>query len=147
VDFYANLDLAHSCLECKMPPCLSWEYKNMHSMLDYFTDFSADDFAEDFLQLDHQSIADMKELYGNLIDVPNNFVSKNFAKVTITFSDLHIRHRVATETMSGFSLFSDLGGAFGFWIGCSVMTFVEVIEWLVRLVASIKTETSDNEKK
>ena len=135
--FYDSLNFSAHCLDCKMPSCVNWEYPDRHAALDYFINFPADDFASDFLSNDHPAISDMISTYGNMSNVPNNFVSKNFAKVTVGFEDIHIRHKKAVRSMSGFSLFSDLGGAFGFWIGCSIITFVEFIEWLFRMIITL----------
>lgn len=147
-DFYANVNLSVDCSDCKMPECVSWDYTDYHSVLNYFANFDAEDFVDDFLDADHPSVSDMALAYGNISNVPDNFISKNFAKVTVSFTDMHIRHRVATKTMSGFSLFSALGGAFSFWIGCSIITFVEVIEWIVRLIVGVryvKVDTTNDE--
>lgn len=138
--FYTELDLELNCLDCKQPQCVSWDYQSQFSALKYFINFPAYDFVDDFLNINHPAIEDMINVYGNITNVPDTFISNNFAKVTVTFADLHIRHKKAYKTMSGFSLFSDLGGAFGFWIGCSVLTFLEIFEWIIRMFTSTTVE-------
>lgn len=138
VEFYDTIDLNSECLQCKMPRCVRWDFQVSHSMIDYFLHISAQDFAEDMLPPDHPAIEDMIDMYENLSNVPDNFISSNFISVRVTFADLHTLHRTAVTQMTAYSLFSDLGGAFSFWIGFSIMTFVEIIEWLVRMLLSIR---------
>mgnify|MGYP001792613222 FL=1 len=137
-EFYNTLNYDSDCSQCRMPACLQWDFQVSHAMIDYFHHFSAQDFAEDFLAPGHPAIADMIDQYGNLSNVPENFVSKNFVALRVAFADLHVRHRTAQTLMSDYSLVSDLGGAFGFWIGFSVMTFVEILEWFVKMLLSLR---------
>lgn len=142
----------NDCSECMKPACVQWNYKDHISTFYTSDDMTAPEFAEDFLDSSHPSIEDMRGIYGNLSNVPNTFISKNYAKFTVTFSDVHVRSRQAVKSVTGFSLFSSLGGAFSFWIGFSIMTFIEVIEWLVMMLVRlrpIKTQNSnvkDNDK-
>ncbi|XP_067933385.1 acid-sensing ion channel 5-like [Watersipora subatra] len=136
-----QLESHQLCHSCKMPNCLSWMFEDRHAAIDYFINSSTSDFAEDFLDKDHPAINDMNLAFGNLSNAPRNFIASNFAKVTITFANLHIKHRVAVSSMSSFSLFADLGGAFSFWVGCSIITFVEILEWIIRMAFDLRNNS------
>jgi len=136
-NFYATLDLNMICQSCKQPACDDWSYFVKVSDLMWLEGLSAEEFVKDILPLNHPAVDDMIAEYGNLSNTPTEFVAKNFAKITIHFADIHVRHKDASATMTGFSLFSSLGGAFGFWIGFSIITFLEVAELLVRMLLSL----------
>lgn len=139
LDFQKSVDLTEICPECSKPSCENMEFSHLTSTFDYFNELTAEELVEQ-LPLDHTSIADMLDIYGNLSNVPRGFASKNFARVEIEFAHTHLMKEVATKSMTPFSLFSDLGGAFGFWIGFSVMTFLEFIEWFIRLILACRSK-------
>lgn len=141
--FHKNTDLNSMCTECQKPPCKSHSFTRLKSTFDYYLQLPAVEVVENLVPADHASVQDMIYIYGNLSNVPLDLVSKNFARVTIEFADVHLRKEVATGSMSISSLLSDLGGAFGFWIGFSVITFLEIIEWLIRLLISIGCKKCD----
>lgn len=88
------------------------------------------------LPADHPAISDVEMLYGKLDNVTNKFILDNFLKVELAFSSTVVKSIRAKGLETIFSLLAELGGAFGFWIGFSVITFIELVEWWIRMGVS-----------
>ena len=88
------------------------------------------------LQLDH-----LKELLGQIsyeimaynksLQIDENFVKENIVAVKIYFSEMKIKYVKQNVAYSLFSLFSDAGGSIGLLLGASVLSLLEIIDYLI----------------
>lgn len=97
----------------------------------------------------HVSLKDIQTEYGNTSNLPPDFLSENFITVTVLFTNYREFKKEAKRVMSAYDLFSSFGGTLGFWAGFSILTLVEVIEWLLRTLtlACFKEKVEAKNKK
>ncbi|KAJ1469837.1 hypothetical protein T484DRAFT_1850197 [Baffinella frigidus] len=65
-----------------------------------------------------------------------SYVKKNFAVVHVLYDSFEIETVQITPAMSAFSLFGAIGGNLGMWVGVSMMTILESMEWLLVAAAA-----------
>jgi hypothetical protein len=65
--------------------------------------------------------------------VRRDLIRKNFVRLNVYIESLVVDQIVQKASYSLFNLFSDIGGTFGLWIGMSVLTWGEVVEFGVHL--------------
>lgn len=131
LDVLAGID----CTKCQQPRCHSWSYPTSVSSLDYLnSQTSLDRFMTHYSSMDsvHESLNDIVTEYGNLSNIPSDFMKNNFILVDVFFTDYYEFKKEAKRVMMPYDLFSSFGGALGFWAGFSILTLVEVLEWLLR---------------
>jgi hypothetical protein len=58
------------------------------------------------------------------------YVKKNFAVVHVVYDTFSVQTIQISPAMSAFSLFGTVGGNLGMWVGISMMTIIEALEWL-----------------
>lgn len=58
----------------------------------------------------------------------------NFLRLQIFYEDLSVFKTINEEAYKIENLLADIGGQLGLWIGCSVMTFVELLEFMANLL-------------
>lgn len=127
-----------SCSHCNQPRCNSLSYPTSHIALKYFTDqLSVETFAYSYLYKDHSSLNDMVSEYGGFNNVPASFIPENYILVNIFFNNFRLTAKKATAAMNSSGLISSVGGALGLWAGFSILTLVEVMEWLTRSLTLI----------
>ncbi|XP_038044543.1 uncharacterized protein LOC119719240 isoform X2 [Patiria miniata] len=61
-------------------------------------------------------------------------IRKNLVRLKIFFEELNYQETREVEDYSGTSLFGDIGGTIGLYIGFSIITFIEFIELLLYLI-------------
>lgn len=146
----AVMDGDHDCSHCNQPRCDSWSYQPSHESVKHFTNqLSADTLSGSYLPDDHVSLDDMIYEYGNISNIPASFISENYILVNIFFNHLRLTKKEAKAVIKPFGLISSLGGALGLWAGFSILTLMELMEWLIRILISIRSRkivTSETEK-
>ncbi|WAR23024.1 ASI1B-like protein, partial [Mya arenaria] len=60
-------------------------------------------------------------------------INNNFLKVNIYYEDLNFNNVTEEPQIEIQQFLSDVGGAFGLWIGLSILSFLEVVQLLVEL--------------
>ncbi|XP_064633592.1 acid-sensing ion channel 1C-like [Lineus longissimus] len=94
----------------------------------YETDWSAIDIKPDYYE---------GVIYkGNLSHTYNKNVTpesmaKNLAVVYIFYRDMNVEETVQQPAYSSFDMFCDVGGTFGLVLGASVLTFIDIVDFLV----------------
>lgn len=137
-DMMTSFNDDFDCTHCHQSPCESWSYPLSVASLTYLTDqVSIESFILTYLNDYHVSIDDLFMEFGNYSNLPSNFVADNYILVNIFFNNFRLTRKVAKEAMSTFSMISSIGGALGLWAGFSVLTLVEVLEWLVSAITLI----------
>lgn len=140
--FMNKLDMNVSCTECSQPACERWEY-SVHK-----TSFSSEPGSSSFERFvkanvadqNHTLIRDAEAIYGDIHSTPINFAFDNIIQVRISFISNMFTLAIAEPLIqSQFALFSNIGGSFGFWLGFSILTVMEVLEFFVRLLVSLFT--------
>ena len=99
---------------------------------------------------DHDSLTSYRELNQVLHDdrIPSrdrlDIVRLNFARLSVYFRDLDILTRQQIPSYGLNDLFSDFGGSMGLWVGISVLSIIECIQFIFTLfiVAWIRLKES-----
>ncbi|XP_022096860.1 uncharacterized protein LOC110982619 isoform X2 [Acanthaster planci] len=61
-------------------------------------------------------------------------IRKNLVRLKIFYEELNYQETREVEGYSGTSLFGDIGGIAGLYIGCSIITFIELFEFIAYLI-------------
>ncbi|KAI1728550.1 amiloride-sensitive sodium channel domain-containing protein [Ditylenchus destructor] len=74
-----------------------------------------------------------KELpqYLENFDFGTKFVQENFAQINVFLHKMNVEHWIQEPTYSVWSLFCDIGGALGLFLGASLLTIIEVAYFVV----------------
>ncbi len=118
-----------------VPACEDWTYESQTTYSYWPQEDSQDDFYEMFVEARPESKA--YKILGpmNISRIQaTDLIRKNFVRLNIFMSSLTVLQYQETPSYGEVKLLSDLGGIFGFWIGMSIMTWVEVIELLLHLI-------------
>ena len=62
-----------------------------------------------------------------------DIIRLNFARLNVYFRDLDISTREQIASYGIFALFSDFGGTMGLWVGISIVSIVELIQFVITL--------------
>lgn len=143
-EFHALEETENFCGQCHQPQCHRWKYEHRHAAFGIYKGMTFADQLISSLLSNHTARKDIELLFGNISNIPIEFLQKNFIKISLSFNNIVMKNFTAVNLESPTSLLSELGGAFGFWIGFSMVTFLEIIEWLIRTVLSCcaKNETT-----
>ena len=63
-----------------------------------------------------------------------NLIKKNFARVEINFEELKYTAVKETPKYNISTLFGTLGGNLGLWLGWSILSVFEILEWIYKLI-------------
>ncbi|XP_077984573.1 bile acid-sensitive ion channel-like [Glandiceps talaboti] len=89
----------------------------------------------------------VSEDYRSFYGLPLEYTRENFVYVDIYYSELSYQQYTQTKAMTESALLSDIGGQLGLFIGASVITLLEYLEYLgkraIRCCSSKKTQVSD----
>lgn len=66
--------------------------------------------------------------------VSGGLIRSNFARINVYPQSLAVTESVEIGTYTVFNLFSSIGGAFGLWVGMSLLTWAEVGDLLIQLL-------------
>lgn len=76
----------------------------------------------------------IKKRYKRKNSLNSAIASENYVRLQIFFEDLSLAKTINEESYKIENLLADIGGQLGLWIGVSVLTVVEVLEFLTTLV-------------
>ncbi|XP_077983367.1 uncharacterized protein LOC144438198 [Glandiceps talaboti] len=85
----------------------------------------------------------------DIVEICQNYMKKNLAKVTIYFEHLKVENIIQQPAYESFNLICDVGGSLGLFFGASMVTFLEIIDffivqfWLMKMVNSRNTYTGN----
>ncbi|XP_064633593.1 acid-sensing ion channel 1C-like [Lineus longissimus] len=94
----------------------------------YETDWSAIEIKPDYYEGVFES-NNLSNTYNK--DVTPEKLAKNLAVVYIFYRDMNVEETVQHAAYSSFDMFCDVGGTFGLVLGASVLTFIDIIDFLV----------------
>lgn len=123
--------------DCRQP-CRQLFYVVETSYSYWPLDFCQESFYSDYV-LGNERFEDLTA-YQNLRKfnvsemVSRGLIRSNFARVNIYPQSLAVTESVEIGTYTFFNLFSSIGGAFGLWVGMSLLTWMEVGELLIQLL-------------
>ncbi|XP_078379821.1 acid-sensing ion channel 2-like isoform X1 [Oculina patagonica] len=72
--------------------------------------------------------------------------SDNFLRLQIFYEDLSVAKMINEEAYKIENLLADIGGQLGLWIGCSVITFVELLDFIVNVLSYLLGKQKENKK-
>ena len=125
--FTRNDTLRKAC-RC-YPPCLEYRYKTEVSYSYWPSDFSQKDFFNKYVTLKSESTTKSYENLGriNITKIlKSGLIRKNFVRLNVYGNTRVIKESVEKGSYTLFSLFSDIGGTCGLWIG---MCFIYVAHY------------------
>ena len=81
-------------------------------------------------------------LYSQFIDNPAmidsgtnyDFITDNFVRVNVYLSDMEVEVQEQQPSYRLSNLFSDIGGTLGLWVGLSLLTVMELIQLVLKLL-------------
>ena len=141
-NFASDDDLQSSC-NCH-PPCEEKSYATDVSYAYWPLDFAQRDFFQKYV-IDHSTINNNNnhtKAYSNLAHfnstqlIQSGLIRKNFVRLNIYLKDLIVAEIIQKRTYELENLFSDMGGTFGLWIGVSILSWFEIVEFFCKLLAS-----------
>mmetsp|Transcript_5301 Transcript_5301/g.12029 ORF Transcript_5301/g.12029 Transcript_5301/m.12029 type:complete len:485 (+) Transcript_5301:171-1625(+) len=103
------------CQTCSIPPCKEQVYS---------TQYSAG-------RISQKTIEHLKRTNNTTIDY--NEISTNFVAIQINYDSIRYEQTTESKSTSVAQLFSNLGGSFGFFMGISIISIVEVFVELIGL--------------
>ena len=68
-----------------------------------------------------------------------NFIRDNFLRINVYFGDFVIQEKEIVLDFDWYALLSNIGGAFGFCVGISLLTILEVIEMIMDVLWCVWT--------
>ena len=63
-----------------------------------------------------------------------NFVGENFARLNVYLKQLESFDREQKQSYLISTLFSDIGGTLGLWVGLSLLTLIELLQLAIRIM-------------
>lgn len=137
--FFSSSSSTHNVQQCGChPPCHELTYISEMSYSYWPLDFVQESFYTNYI-LNDENYEDLKA-YQNLRKfnlsqlVTGGLIRNNFARVNIYPQSLTITEYVEKGKYTFFNLFSSIGGTFGLWIGMSLLTWMEVGEFVIYLI-------------
>ena len=103
--------------------------------VEYFTDVLEQQFSsfqEFAIRLDGSQGAKLS-IYENLT-MDKEYLEENLVSVNIYFEELNLETEVTDDAYDIVSLLSDIGGQFALFLGASVISFIELGEWVLNEV-------------
>jgi hypothetical protein len=77
--------------------------------------------------------------------VTPEILSKNLAVVYIFYRDMNVEETVQQPAYTSFDMFCDIGGSFGLVLGASILTFLDIFDFLLYYFVTRKmTSTVQN---
>lgn len=135
VEFLSSEKLRANCA-CHAP-CFAYEYDTQVSYSYWPIDLSQETFFN--LHVANKDNRDSLKAWNNLksFDVSSliqrSLIRKNFIRLNIYIQSLVIREYMQQGSYTFYNLFSDIGGTFGLWIGMSLLTWGEVLEFIIKM--------------
>ncbi|NP_001171936.1 amiloride sensitive cation channel-like protein [Saccoglossus kowalevskii] len=74
------------------------------------------------------------EQFEILLDITLEDMRENYVYLDVYYSQIQYEQYKQTKAMTSSALLSDVGGQFGLFIGISVITFVEIIEYIAKKI-------------
>lgn len=135
----ANLSFAFHRSKCNCDaPCQETSYQRDTSISYWPSDHSQTTFYRQHV-LEHPEYKTLKA-YTNLRHfnvtqlVQHDLIRKNFLRLNVYVESLIGEKIIQKPSYTFFNLFSNIGGTFGLWIGMSVLTWGEVVEFSLQLL-------------
>ena len=133
------------------PPCIEQLYK-YHTSYSYWP---LEHFQEHFYELyvlSQENYSTLKAYQNlrrfNTSDIVRlGLIRKNFVRLNIYLEDLTIEERIQKKSYEIQNLFSDIGGTLGLYIGLSIITLLEIIEVVIKLVNRLVLKIQNKRKK
>jgi hypothetical protein len=136
VEFYSS-DLKQKCKECP-EECESTVYDAIVSN----SNFPSSKFSNLFLKNDSR----IQARFPNGI-VTQSDLEKNMAYVNVFLNELTYTKIDQVQLVSGFDLLSNIGGTMGLFMGVSLLSFIEILEFLLEIIIILicrnKTKVGD----
>jgi hypothetical protein len=137
LDFYSS-NLQEKCLDCA-EECETTMFDAIVSHLDYPTL----KFSDTFLLKDPRIISRFPNA-----TVTHNDLKEKIAFVNVYLGELSYNKIEQVKLVSGFDLLSSIGGTMGLFMGLSLLSFIEIVEFLLEiLVIIVRRQRIENDQK
>lgn len=144
---------SHTECQC-YPPCKELKYDISYSLAKWPADsvdgeealhLLLEDFTRKFINKIPDDQPEKKDMYLSYFNLSNRHIAKKqFSKLTLYISDTNVLLNQETEDYPQTQLLSDIGGQLGLWMGISVLSLLEVVQFVVDLC---KNMSSKDERK
>ena len=126
------------------PPCHEIKYPISYSLAKWPADsYDGDgayakihhEFFLNFINKIPQSEFKKREMYANYFNISNRHeAKKQFTKLTLYLADSNVMKSEETEDYPQSELLSDIGGQMELWMGISLLSLIEVMQFAVHLL-------------
>ncbi len=134
--FMQREDVQEAC-QC-LSPCSEYVYDTKISFSAWPMDLTQESFFTTYV-MNHPEAHRLKAKENlsnfNLTElIFYGFIRKNFLRLNVYLESLVVLEYIERGSYTFYSLWSDIGGSFGLWIGMSFLTWCEVIELILKLI-------------
>lgn len=74
--------------------------------------------------------------YETMIHQEENTVKQHMAKISLSYSTMEVTQSRQVQAMTFTTLYSNIGGVFGFFAGASIISFLQLLDFFIRWVAT-----------